>query len=231
MKQENPNRNPSNLKQMGYRALLFIIKLNPKSKTSEFAWFFLTWFVDDRKKKFQCLECVLAQNPGNRFAQREIEKLRNAEYETNTNETKYKLLNQPVVLVLLSVIALIALWCLCFTSALVSNNSVTLNSTPKAPSLPTLPPTYTPRSPIFVSTPVRPPSNDRVGCCKICTTGKACGNSCISRSYTCHQPSGCACNASSGELDIASLFRDEIFSTNYTDICSYNPNALAYSLP
>lgn len=32
------------------------------------------------------------------------------------------------------------------------------------------------------------------GCCKICTKGKACGNSCISRSYTCHQPRGCACN-------------------------------------
>lgn len=32
-------------------------------------------------------------------------------------------------------------------------------------------------------------------CCKICTVGKACGNSCISRSYTCHQPAGCACNA------------------------------------
>lgn len=31
-------------------------------------------------------------------------------------------------------------------------------------------------------------------CCKICSTGKACGNSCISRSYNCHQPAGCACN-------------------------------------
>jgi hypothetical protein len=31
-------------------------------------------------------------------------------------------------------------------------------------------------------------------CCKICTTGKACGNSCISRRYTCHQPPGCACD-------------------------------------
>jgi len=44
----------------------------------------------------------------------------------------------------------------------------------------TLPPTYTSPSPRY--------------CCKICTTGKACGNSCISRSYTCHQPPGCACN-------------------------------------
>jgi hypothetical protein len=31
-------------------------------------------------------------------------------------------------------------------------------------------------------------------CCRVCTTGKACGNSCISRSFTCHQPPGCACN-------------------------------------
>jgi len=32
------------------------------------------------------------------------------------------------------------------------------------------------------------------GCCKICTTGKACGDSCISRRYTCHKGPGCACN-------------------------------------
>jgi beta-lactamase superfamily II metal-dependent hydrolase len=32
-------------------------------------------------------------------------------------------------------------------------------------------------------------------CCKICTRGKACGNSCISRAYQCHQPPGCACDA------------------------------------
>lgn len=31
-------------------------------------------------------------------------------------------------------------------------------------------------------------------CCKVCTKGKACGNSCISRSYECHQPPGCACD-------------------------------------
>jgi hypothetical protein len=31
-------------------------------------------------------------------------------------------------------------------------------------------------------------------CCKICTKGKACGNTCISRSYTCHVGPGCACN-------------------------------------
>ncbi|ALM54249.1 hypothetical protein [Halomonas huangheensis] len=32
------------------------------------------------------------------------------------------------------------------------------------------------------------------GCCRVCRTGKACGNSCINRSYTCHKGPGCACN-------------------------------------
>ena len=31
-------------------------------------------------------------------------------------------------------------------------------------------------------------------CCKVCRKGKACGNSCISRDKSCHQPRGCACN-------------------------------------
>ena len=33
-------------------------------------------------------------------------------------------------------------------------------------------------------------------CCKICNKGKACGNSCISRSYNCHKGRGCACDSS-----------------------------------
>lgn len=32
------------------------------------------------------------------------------------------------------------------------------------------------------------------GCCKICTVGKACGDTCISRSYTCTKGAGCACD-------------------------------------
>jgi hypothetical protein len=31
-------------------------------------------------------------------------------------------------------------------------------------------------------------------CCKTCSKGKACGDSCISRSYTCHKGPGCACD-------------------------------------
>ncbi len=40
------------------------------------------------------------------------------------------------------------------------------------------------------------------GCCRICTTGKACGDSCIAQNETCRVGSGCACNGwSSIELD------------------------------
>ena len=33
-------------------------------------------------------------------------------------------------------------------------------------------------------------------CCKICRSGKACGDSCIARDETCTKPPGCACDAS-----------------------------------
>lgn len=32
------------------------------------------------------------------------------------------------------------------------------------------------------------------GCCKTCSKGKACGDSYISNSYTCHEGKGCACD-------------------------------------
>lgn len=34
----------------------------------------------------------------------------------------------------------------------------------------------------------------RRSCCRVCESGKACGDSCISRSSTCNRPAGCACN-------------------------------------
>ena len=47
------------------------------------------------------------------------------------------------------------------------------------------------------STPPPPPPGDTPTgvCCKVCTNSQACGDSCISKSYTCYQPPGCACNA------------------------------------
>ena len=32
-------------------------------------------------------------------------------------------------------------------------------------------------------------------CCKICSKGKACRNTCIRRTYDCHKGRGCACDA------------------------------------
>lgn len=31
-------------------------------------------------------------------------------------------------------------------------------------------------------------------CCRVCTTGKACGDSCISKDKACNKGEGCACN-------------------------------------
>jgi hypothetical protein len=31
------------------------------------------------------------------------------------------------------------------------------------------------------------------GCCKVCKTGKPCGDTCISKTETCHTSGGCAC--------------------------------------
>lgn len=44
-------------------------------------------------------------------------------------------------------------------------------------------------SPTLTPMPLFSPS-----CCKYCSKGKACGNTCISRSFTCHVGVGCACN-------------------------------------
>lgn len=52
-----------------------------------------------------------------------------------------------------------------------------------------LPPTDTP-VPVVVQ-PTNPPVQV---CCKVCIAGKACGDSCIAKNKTCHQPPGCACN-------------------------------------
>lgn len=45
-----------------------------------------------------------------------------------------------------------------------------------------------------------PPMSRRRSCCRVCRTGKACGNSCISHSYTCRRSPGCACNGNQLQL-------------------------------
>jgi hypothetical protein len=64
-------------------------------------------------------------------------------------------------------------------------------ATPSAEPVKTTPstPVYTPAPKTYTA-----PAQETY-CCKYCSTGKACGDSCISKSYTCHKSPGCACNA------------------------------------
>lgn len=70
-----------------------------------------------------------------------------------------------------------------------------------APTWTPAPPTPTPIIVAATATPapapvyVAPTPAPARTCCRVCTTGKACGNSCIARNRTCRQPPGCACNA------------------------------------
>lgn len=38
-----------------------------------------------------------------------------------------------------------------------------------------------------------PDPSRNLSCCKYCSTGKPCGDSCIARDKVCHKPVGCAC--------------------------------------
>lgn len=59
----------------------------------------------------------------------------------------------------------------------------------------------TAHDPLFVGSPAVPPTESvsicipASKCCKICRKGKACGDTCINRSYNCSKGRGCACNS------------------------------------
>ena len=68
---------------------------------------------------------------------------------------------------------------------------------PPTPTATSMPPTATPtRIHDLTPTFILPPTPTLVlrSCCKYCSKGKACGDTCISRSYTCRVGPGCACN-------------------------------------
>jgi hypothetical protein len=41
---------------------------------------------------------------------------------------------------------------------------------------------------------VREACTPRAECCRVCSKGKACGNSCIRADFNCHKGQGCACD-------------------------------------
>jgi len=48
------------------------------------------------------------------------------------------------------------------------------------------------QSPLLRSVTPRGAEHPALSCCKVCSVGKACGNTCISRDKTCHVGPGCA---------------------------------------
>jgi len=50
-------------------------------------------------------------------------------------------------------------------------------------------------APAPVTAPAQPPTQAQPQrtCCRVCSSGKPCGNSCIAANRTCRQPPGCAC--------------------------------------
>jgi hypothetical protein len=77
------------------------------------------------------------------------------------------------------------------TIVILADSDGTFNVTTERSDGPTIPRT------IPQNSDVKAKASDSVveGCCKVCSRGKACGNSCISLSYVCRQPPGCACDA------------------------------------
>jgi len=75
-----------------------------------------------------------------------------------------------------------------YTETLTPTDTETLNPTYTF----TLKPTVTHSIPTYFSTliPLQPTARY---CCKYCTKGKPCGDTCISVKYTCHVGPGCAC--------------------------------------
>jgi hypothetical protein len=63
-------------------------------------------------------------------------------------------------------------------------------------SMPAFAADYTPwpgREPVPIASELVELAQQRDTCCKHCTKGQPCGNSCIAASSKCKQPPGCAC--------------------------------------
>lgn len=76
-------------------------------------------------------------------------------------------------------------------------------------------PGFTPIRPTTPTPSPRPPTTATptatqtpVPCCRVCTTGKACGDSCIAENLNCNQPPGCACNGVAGAFPNGTLTTD-----------------------
>lgn len=68
-------------------------------------------------------------------------------------------------------------------------------------------PLVSPAAPLAPTQPSQPSQPTQRGCCRVCRTGKACGDSCISRNNNCRRGQGCACQ---GVTPLDPLFVPEV---------------------
>ncbi|MFA5552127.1 MAG: ankyrin repeat domain-containing protein [Trueperaceae bacterium] len=87
------------------------------------------------------------------------------------------------------------------------NPNPAYGSHPVARLLTSVQPLVSPTAPLAPSQPAPPSQPTQSGCCRVCRTGKACGDSCISRNNNCNRGRGCACQ---GVAPLNPLFIREV---------------------
>lgn len=87
------------------------------------------------------------------------------------------------------------------------NPNAAYGSHPVARLLTPLQPLVSPTAPLAPSEPAPPSQPTQTGCCRVCRTGKPCGDSCISRTSNCSRGRGCACQ---GVAPMDPLFVPEV---------------------
>lgn len=87
------------------------------------------------------------------------------------------------------------------------NPNPAYGSHPVARLLTPLQPLVSPTAPLAPAQPAPPSQPTQTGCCRVCRSGKACGDSCISRNNNCNRGRGCACQ---GVAPLDPLFVPEV---------------------
>ncbi len=170
------------------------IALVEQTPDNERAWGWMYNVCNTDKGRIHCLKQIIRINPKNEKANQLLAKFTKTNFSTKqlpqlAPTTKPESTNeiQKQKNIQMGIIATIFLCVICICLVVFDPSSGGGNPTPTVPAIlvqPTL---------IFVPQPAGGGSGG--GCCKVCgVNSKACGDSCISNSYSCSKPPGCACD-------------------------------------
>ena len=183
-----------------------LVKQNPDS---ERAWEWMYNVCSTDNERIHCLKQIIRINPKNEKANQLFAKFTKTDFSTksapiikqssprpaqtakskSTNEIQKPLDPQKQKNLQIGITATIFL-CVIFICLAVFNSSSggDGNPTPTAPAI-------TLSTPTLIVVPLPPSGGSGGACCKVCgANSKPCGDSCISNSYSCNKPPGCACD-------------------------------------